>query len=350
MSAGVKLKIKTSEIEGFIRAPQTSCILLYGPDVGLAAERAQAMVTGVLGPDPDPFRLAGPTAQAIASDPALLMDEAAAMSLVGGRRVVRVQRAGDSITGSFKALLDSRKGSKSIAEDSLVIVEAGDLSPRSTLRKAFEAAKSGTAVPCYVADGYQLEAVIADALREAGHPADQGVTAFLAESLGSDRAITRRELEKLSLYVGPNATVTVADAQACVGDSGAQGMDDAAFAAVLGDFLKLDRALARSEIEGTSPVTILRNLAKTLLRVQLASGIRDQGTSPRDAVAALRPPVFFKQRDQLVTALSHWNTTNISTALGIVQDAEVACKTTGFPATAITARAALRIAQAARRQ
>ena len=344
------MKIKTNEIEGFIRAPQTSVVLMYGPDVGLAAERAQTMVTGVLGPDPDPFRLAEPTAQAIAGDPALLMDEAAAISLTGGRRVVRVQRAGDATTAAFKAVLESRKGSKSAAEESLVIVEAGDLTPRSTMRKAFEAARSGTAVPCYVEDGYKLEAVIADALREAGHTADHGVTAFLAESLGSDRAITRRELEKLSLYVGPNAPVTVADAESCVGDSGAHVLDDAAFAAVLGDFSKLDRALARSEIEGTSPVTILRNLAKTLLRVQLASGIRDQGTSPRDAVAALRPPVFFKQRDQLVAALGRWNTLKLSKALGIVQEAEVACKTTGLPATAITARAALRITQAARQR
>jgi DNA polymerase-3 subunit delta len=343
------LKIKTNEIEGFIRTPQTTVVLMYGPDVGLAAERAQTMVTGVLGPDPDPFRLAEPTAQAIAADPALLMDESAAISLVGGRRVVRVQRAGDATTTAFRTLLESRKGSETTAEESLVIVEAGDLTPRSTLRKAFETAKTGTAVPCYVEDGYKLEATIAAALRNSGHTVDPGVTAFLAASLGSDRAITRRELEKLKLYVGPNASVTLADAQACVGDSGAQGLDDAAFAAVLGDFSKLDRALARSEIERASPVTILRNLSKTLLRVQLASGMRDQGANPRDAVAALRPPVFFKQRDQLIKALSHWNTRKLSTALGILQEAEAACKTTGLPAAAITARAALRIAQAARR-
>ncbi|MBT3396411.1 MAG: DNA polymerase III subunit delta [Alphaproteobacteria bacterium] len=345
------MKLKTNEIEGFIRAPQTSCVLVYGPDVGLAAERAQTMMTGVLGPNLDPFRLSEPTAQAIASDPALLMDEAAAISLTGGRRVVRVQRAGDAVTAAFKPLLESRGKSNQDGEESLVIVEAGDLSPRSTLRKAFESAKKNAiAIPCYVEDGYKLEAVIAEALRDHGHGVDHGVTAFLAESLGSDRAITRRELEKLSLYVGPNAVVTLTDAQDCIGDSGAQGMDDAAFAAVSGDFSKLDRALARSEIEGTAPVSILRNLAKTLLRVQLASGMRDQGASPRNAVAGLRPPVFFKQRDQLVAALSHWNTKKLSMALGIVQAAEVACKTTGFPATAITARAALRIAQAARRR
>jgi len=345
------VKLKTNEIDGFVRAPQTSCVLMYGPDVGLAAERAQTMMTGVLGPDPDPFRLSEPTAQAIVGDPALLMDEAAAISLTGGRRVVRVQRTGDSVTGAFKTLIESREKSDQDAEESLVIVEAGDLTPRSTLRKAFESAKkSATAVPCYVEDGYKLEAVIADGLREFGHGVDHGVTAFLAESLGSDRAITRQELEKLSLYVGPDAVITLADAQECIGDSGAQGMDDAAFAAVFGNFSKLDRALVRSEIEGTSPVSILRNLAKTLLRVQLASGIRDQGASARNAIAGLRPPVFFKQRHQFQEALSHWNTKKLSMALGIIQAAEVACKTTGFPATAITARAALRIAQAARRR
>jgi DNA polymerase-3 subunit delta len=195
-----------------------------------------------------------------------------------------------------------------------------------------------------------LEGIIGEALSSAGHHAEPGVTAFLAGKLGGDRGIARRELEKLGLYVGSNAPVTLDDARACVGDSGSQDLDDAAFAAVTGDLARLDRALARAETEGTNPVSVLRALAKTLMRVQLASGLRDQGTSARNAVESLRPPVFFKQRDQIVAALDRWTTTDLSRALAIVQDAETDCKTTGFPAATVTARAALKIATAARRR
>ena len=99
------MKIKAADADRFAHAPTASCVLVYGPDQGLVGERAQAMMDGVLGPDPDPFRLAEPTAAALAADPALLMDEACAMSLTGGRRVVRVQRAGDGLASAFDSVL-----------------------------------------------------------------------------------------------------------------------------------------------------------------------------------------------------------------------------------------------------
>ena len=45
----------------------------------------------------DPFRVAELTAAALAADPARLADEAAQISLMGGRRVVRVREAGDAL-------------------------------------------------------------------------------------------------------------------------------------------------------------------------------------------------------------------------------------------------------------
>ncbi len=49
----------------------------------------------------DPFRVADLSAAALAADPARLADEAAQMSLTGGRRVVRVHGAADRLTGLF---------------------------------------------------------------------------------------------------------------------------------------------------------------------------------------------------------------------------------------------------------
>lgn len=343
------MKIKSTDADRFVRAPTVTCVLVYGPDQGLAGERAQALVDGVLGSETDPFRLAEPTAAAVIADPALLMDEAGALALTGGRRVVRVQRAGDGAAPAFESVLEARQKNGG-PEDSLVIAEAGDLGPRSTLRKLFETAKVGAAVPCYAEDGPKLEAFIADTLRSAGHTVESGAAGWLANSLGSDRAITRGELEKLSLYVGPGAEVTLAEAQACVGDSGAHAFDTAAIAAITGNYADLDRALTRSEIDGAGPVSVLRALSGALIRVHFASGLRDAGASPREAVAALRPPVFFKQRDWILAALNRWSTENLARALSIVQEAEEACKTTGIPAYAVANRAALRIANAARRR
>ena len=53
----------------------------------------------------DPFRVADLSAATLAADPARLADEAAQISLMGGRRVVRVRDAGDALAPLFGRFL-----------------------------------------------------------------------------------------------------------------------------------------------------------------------------------------------------------------------------------------------------
>ena len=123
----------------FLRRPDPAirAVLLYGPDAGLVRERADALArTGL--PRSAATRSASPSlaARTLAADPARLADEAAQISLMGGRRVVRVREAGDALATLFARLLAEAPG------DALVVVEAGDLPARSALRRAFDDARA----------------------------------------------------------------------------------------------------------------------------------------------------------------------------------------------------------------
>jgi len=63
-------------------------VLFYGDDAGLIRARARAMTVAVAGALDDPFRVA----ELDREDIARLPDEAATLSLTGGRRVVRCAR------------------------------------------------------------------------------------------------------------------------------------------------------------------------------------------------------------------------------------------------------------------
>ncbi|MEQ9444632.1 MAG: DNA polymerase III subunit delta, partial [Rhodospirillaceae bacterium] len=91
------VKVPPGRADAFARSPDTKvqAILVYGPDSGLVTERARALVNSVLKGDNDPFRLADLDATILKSDPARLADEVAALSLTGGRRVVKVRDATD---------------------------------------------------------------------------------------------------------------------------------------------------------------------------------------------------------------------------------------------------------------
>src|SRR5712691_8070383 len=117
------MKLAGGRVEAFLRRPDPDirAVLLYGPDAGLVRERAEAVARTVCPDLRDPFRVADLAASVLAADPARLADEAAQISLTGGRRVIRVREAGDALAPLFARFLADAVG------DTLVVAEAGDL-------------------------------------------------------------------------------------------------------------------------------------------------------------------------------------------------------------------------------
>lgn len=340
------VKLAARDVSRFIGQPDPRVhgVLVYGPDQGLVRERCQALMRAVVGDASDPFRLTTLDATEVRADPARLGDEAAALSLVGGRRVVHVRNADDSLAVRFREFLAAAVG------DSLTIAEAGDLSARSTLRRAFEASDAAVAIACYHDDMRSLPAVVAELLRVNGLSAAPDALAYLLANLGGDRQLTQREIEKLALYMGADKSadrpvvVGLAEAQACVGDSASISLDDLVFAVGDGNFAAVDRALTRCLQDGAQPVQILRALARHCESLHLVAGLLAQGRSIEVAIKSLRRPVFWRQAARFQAQASSWSTLALGRAVTRLLRAEAACKRTGAPDVALTARALMEIA------
>src|SRR4051812_49975260 len=87
--------LKTSEADSFVARPDPAraVVLVFGPDAGLVSERVDAIVRASVDDPSDPFSLVRLDGDAVASDPARLVDEATTVPLFGGRRAVP-RRAG----------------------------------------------------------------------------------------------------------------------------------------------------------------------------------------------------------------------------------------------------------------
>jgi DNA polymerase-3 subunit delta len=339
------MKVSPRDTERFLKQPPADLrgALFFGPDEGLVRERARQLAAAVIDDLEDPFRVVSLTGAEITADPARLADEANALSLTGGRRLVQIRGAADSLANPLKDLLDGPNC------EALIVIEAGALAPRSGLRRLLEQSGKGAAIGCYPDEGRDLISVIENDLRGHGLRAEPDVVAYLAANLGGDRMITRNELEKLALYCADAGTVTLDDAEALVGDSASLGLDDVALAAADGDHAAVDRAVARLLNENVASIAILRAVVRHLLRLQRAVGALEAGRSPHDAIAALKPPVFFKHAPRLTAQLRWWPRDSLATALDHLLDAELRCKTTGAPEAAIVSRTLLLIANAAAR-
>jgi DNA polymerase III subunit delta len=318
-------------------------VLLYGPSAGLVRERAETIARSVCPDLKDPFRVADLGAAVLTSDPARLADEAAQLSLTGGRRVVQVRGAGDTLGKLFAEFLEEVQ----VPGDAFIVVEAGDLPSRSALRRAFEAARHGAAIGCYPDTPRDLAAVIRDTLSEHQITASRDATLFLVEHLGGDRLLTRSELEKLALYAGDGGCVELEDARLSVSDTAGLEIDDAVIAAAEGDAVTLERVLGRVFQEGESPVSVLRALLRHLHRLHLLVIRLSVGASLEEVLRTARPPIFFKQHDSFRRQLTLWTETRLRPQLDRIVTAELNTKTTGLPAETICREAMLGVAQAA---
>ena len=339
------MKISANQAERFAKAPDPAvhAVLVYGPDEGLVRERAASIVGSVV-PDPgDPFRVAELTPAQIADDPARLADEVAALALTGGRRVVRVRQAGDTLTKSVAPVIEE-------AGEALLVIEAGDLPPRSSLRKAFEAAGGAAALPCYRDEGGNLARVIKETLAADGLRPSEEALAYLTGHLGGDRMMTRRELEKLSLFMGPasadggSRNVDLEDVLACIGDTAERTLDDLAMALGDGDRRGLDQILERALSEGVSAIAILRAASSHVQRLHFVAGMIASGQAPPDAMKRLRPPVFWRHAERFRRQATAWPVAKLSQAMTLLVETEIACKSGIAPAEVQARRALLRAA------
>src|SRR3954465_7108096 len=91
------MKIEPRQADAFLKKPDPRIrgVVIYGNDEGLIGERAGQLARTVWEGLKDPFRVGDIAGDALKADPARLADEFGAMSLMGGRRVIRVRPAGE---------------------------------------------------------------------------------------------------------------------------------------------------------------------------------------------------------------------------------------------------------------
>jgi DNA polymerase III subunit delta len=322
------MKFTGAQLANFLKRPDDAITvaLVYGPDEGLVHERADALVKAILGDaGDDPFRLALLTADMVRQDPARLADEAAAMSLMGGRRVVRVRDAADGVSASLKHVLESGRG------DALLVLEAGDLGKASSLRKLCEAADKAAAVACYADGPREVATLVRETLQAQRIAIDDETVEYLVGNLGGDRGITRQEIEKLVLYAGPGGRIELADAIASVGDSSALELEDVIYDSLDGRTANIDGALTRLFLEGQAPVSIVRAVMRHAQRLHFCAAQSANGQPLDLAIRSLRPPIFFKYTDRFRRQAEQWPAPRCERLLKRLTQAELDLKRTGYP-------------------
>jgi DNA polymerase-3 subunit delta len=319
------MKLTPKDMASFLASPvRHRAVLVYGPDEGLIRERRKAILEKVCDPN-DPFGLIEISGDHVEKEPQKLYEALASYSLIGTPPVVWV-RDGGGKCGAI--ILDALKGTKG----NFLLVTAGELESRNSLRKAFEDQAELAALACYADEGETLDRVIRGFFSKEQIRYTPEALQYLRQHLGNDRGITLSELEKIALYLGNDKELTPEALQALVNENTLLALDDLAYALAEGNAREVHHVAERLLQEEGHPVALLRGMVRIVERLLAAKIMMSQGKNADQTMMSLRPPVFFKEKDRMRRALGKRSILQLEAMLVRLLAAERQCKRTSDPA------------------
>lgn len=338
------MKLSYKEIEPFIKSPNPAAraILIYGPDDGLMRTRTKILAKHQVEDLNDPFNVSILDGKALEEESGRLNDEANAISMMGGDRLVLIENASEKNTKAIKDYLENPSSS------TLVLVQGGDLGKNSSLRGLFEKAPNAAAVPCYVQEGYALTGQIRDLLKQSNIQIDNDALQYLSDNLTGDYGQMMSEIDKLVTYMGESKQVHLEDAMNNTGSLSEQKLDDLVYACAGGNAQRSEALLNGLVGEGVSPVYMLRALQGHFRKLLVVQLLLERGESMDTAMRALRPPLFFKLENAFKAQLSKWPSAKLLKVLTKINHLEADLKKTETADALLLTRSIFGLSQMAR--
>jgi DNA polymerase III subunit delta len=313
------MKANKGQVERAMDSPSDACrlFLLYGADESGSRALIQRLVRA-MGPDAERIDLDN---KKLSADPALLADEAASISLFGGRRYIVVTVSGnDDCLPAVESLLSADKAGNP------VVLLAGALKATSPLLKRLLPDPATLCLISYVPDDRTLAEIATQIAREQGLRLVGDTARHLVKLGGGDRAVMAQEITKLALYKDADpaspkdASVDDVDAiGAGNGEPDLSGLSDAVMSGKVSAMAAQLAVLASEGVEGIPALRAVNRRAHQLLKFksELAAG-----RSMDDVTKA----VFFKEKAAIQHQLGRWPADRLATVAERLLEAERAIK------------------------
>ena len=336
--------IRPESAERFLSAPPPAIVvfLLHGDNSGLVTLRAQALALRLVGGPSNKAQVLRADGDALAGDPAGLLDEAYAVSMFSDVRAMRVTLGRKNLAEALAPLLERPP------QDFFVIVEAGALKRDAPLRTLLEGSDKAASLECPDDTLRDISAAVSAEVRAAGLEINQEARDALAALMPSDRLAGQRELEKLLLYADGKTSISLADIRACVENGSELERQDIIDAAFLGRQDELSALLTRMRGPGGEPIGVLSGALWHALLLHRMRGLVEAGRSIGEAAnAGQRFGLGYGRRAAAEKQLPRFTAAELLAVIGGLQTAVAETRKTSALAPAIVAQVLEQIARRA---
>lgn len=334
--------IRSSDVARFAQKDclQRRAILVFGPDEGGVRIRTDQIVAAYTRQANGSLERLDLDTETINADPGRLMDEAQAFSMFAASRIIIVTGAGKLAKSVWSHLLAS-------ANDlaACILLVADDLGKASALRTAFEESSHAAALACYPPSRAEIQDLVENRVRAAGLTITAAAAAAFIDLVGTDMALTERELDKLLLYCHGGVTIEVDDVATTMVDTSEMGPSEAIDRAFEGKLEQVEAATLRCFADGLAASGLV---SLALAHVSLLRRLAMAGNQIDGAFRAER--IFFKRQDRIRSQIRQWPIDQLNRALEILAQAQGQMRKTPALEETIVVRALWSIALASRRR
>lgn len=324
--------------------PSKTGLLIFGADAMRVALKRQEVIAALIGPEGEAeMRLARIAASDLRKDPATLLDAIKSQGFFPGPRVAFVEDATDTLTATITtALMEWRPG------DAQIVVTAGGLTAKSTLKTLFEKHPAAFCAGLY--DDPPSREEIEAALAKAGLTSidREAMTDLTALARALDPGDFRQTLDKIALYKYRDPTpLTPAEVATLAPATVEAEVDDLIMAVAEGRQTDIAPLFRRLDAQGTAAVTLC--IAALRHFRALHTAVTDPGGVSSGIAKARGVP--FKARDAMGRQASNWGSRKLEEAVSLLVETDLTLRSTSrAPTMAVIERALIRLAMMSQRR
>ena len=319
------MKGKQQDISSIIKSKTSlfRAIVLYGPNTFFIDELYRALGNSLIDQEKEIFGSREFEAKELTGGAEEFYNEIQSIAFGLERKYIKINMFGSEAGG---AILDFLKSEQ---DDVCLIIKAGALSPRSSLRKAVEISKNAIIVPLYEDDAAALTNFIREKCEKNNFQVAPDSLNEIINLTGLERGRVSDSLERLMLYLesSKKREISVEDINQVLFDTNQSQMNELCANICLGKTRESQQILSRLMLQGVTAPQFVSALFAHFQKIHTAGLKVLSGVTLGVAIKEIKPPIFYKEIKSFQGQVENWGIKKTERALEILVETDLKTKT-----------------------
>ena len=236
------------------------------------------------------------------------------------KKIIIISRVSDKIVNLIKDLLD--RG----ANDTIIILNSGNLEKKSKLRSFFEKDNQLVCTPFYKDELRTLSQIANNFFKEKKISISQEIINLIVDKCNGDRKNLITELDKISLYLLNKDKINIEEVVKLTNLYEDYGVSELADNCLAKNLKKTMKIINENNFNVDDSVLIIRTLLIKTKRILEIKKNQNQNINIDQIISSYKPPIFWKDKEIVKSQVSKWKLSDAENLVEKIYNLELSVK------------------------